>query len=96
MLIPEIKRWFQYQTARHEPFKLVRYGGDGPGYFRPRRDTVTRDTARRRFAMTLNLSYPDTYTGGQLRFPEHSPAFTGRRPAPPSFSPVRWYTRRST
>jgi predicted 2-oxoglutarate/Fe(II)-dependent dioxygenase YbiX len=73
VLLPEIERSFQYQVARHEPFKLVRYGGDKPGYFRPHRDNVTRDAQHRRFAMTLNLNDPESYEGGQLRFPEHSP-----------------------
>lgn len=72
-LLPEIETCFQYQVARHEPFKLVRYGGEKPGYFRPHRDNVTRDAKHRRFAMTLNLNDPESYSGGQLRFPEHSP-----------------------
>lgn len=73
VLLPEIERCFQFQVTHHEPFKLVRYGGEEPGYFRPHRDNVTQDAAHRRFAMTLNLNDPDSYRGGQLRFPEHSP-----------------------
>lgn len=72
-LLPEIKRCFHFQVTRHEIFKLVRYGGEKPGYFRPHRDNVTPDASHRRFAMTLNLNEPDDYSGGQLRFPEHSP-----------------------
>lgn len=72
-VIPEIERCFNYRVTRHETFKLVRYGGDKPGYFRPHRDNVTEDAAHRRFAMTLNLNDPDSYEGGQLRFPEHGP-----------------------
>lgn len=72
-LLPEIERCFHYQVARHEAFKVVRYGGEKPGYFRPHRDNVTRDALHRRFAMTLNLNDPESYSGGQLRFPEHSP-----------------------
>lgn len=72
-LLPEIHRCFNFQVTRHEVFKLVRYGGEKPGYFRPHRDNVTADAAHRRFAMTLNLNDPDSYSGGQLRFPEHGP-----------------------
>lgn len=72
-VLPEIDRCFNYQVTRHEPFKLVRYGGEKAGYFRPHRDNVTRDAAHRRFAMTINLNDPDGYQGGQLRFPEHGP-----------------------
>lgn len=72
-LLPEIQRCFNFQVTRHDVFKLVRYGGEKPGYFRPHRDNVTRDAAHRRFAMTLNLNEPAGYSGGQLRFPEHSP-----------------------
>lgn len=72
-LLPEIQRCFDYRVTRHEPFKLVRYGGEKPGYFRPHRDNVTRDAAHRRFAMTVNLNDPAEYDGGQLRFPEHGP-----------------------
>lgn len=72
-LLPEIERCFHFRVTRHEIFKLVRYGGEKPGYFRPHRDNVTSDAAHRRFAMTLNLNDPDSYSGGQLRFPEHGP-----------------------
>lgn len=72
-VLPEIERCFQFQVKSHEPWKLVRYGGEKPGYFRPHRDNVTRDVAHRRFAMTLNLNEPESYEGGRLRFPEHGP-----------------------
>lgn len=72
-LLPEIERCFHFKVTRHELFKLVRYGGEKPGYFRPHRDNVTSDAAHRRFAMTLNLNDPESYEGGQLRFPEHGP-----------------------
>lgn len=72
-LLPEIHRCFNFQVTRHEVFKLVRYGGGKPGYFRPHRDNVTSDAAHRRFAMTLNLNDTESYSGGQLRFPEHGP-----------------------
>lgn len=72
-VLPEIERSFNFQVTRHEPFKMVRYGGEKSGYFRPHRDNVTPDAAHRRFAMTINLNDPESYEGGQLRFPEHGP-----------------------
>jgi len=72
-VLPEIERCFNFRVTRHEPFKMVRYGGEQSGYFRPHRDNVTPDAAHRRFAMTINLNEPDSYEGGQLRFPEYGP-----------------------
>lgn len=72
-VLPEIERSFNFRARRQEPFKMVRYGGESGGYFRPHRDNVTKDAAHRRFAITINLNDPESYRGGQLRFPEHSP-----------------------
>jgi predicted 2-oxoglutarate/Fe(II)-dependent dioxygenase YbiX len=69
--LPEIKRCFNFQVTQHEVFKLIRYD-EGAGYFRPHRDNESKDTAHRRFALTLNLNTGD-YAGGQLRFPEFGP-----------------------
>ena len=69
--LPEIKRCFNFQVTQHEVFKVIRYD-EGAGYFRPHRDNESKDTAHRRFAMTLNLNNGD-YEGGQLRFPEFGP-----------------------
>ncbi|HWP94609.1 MAG TPA: 2OG-Fe(II) oxygenase [Gammaproteobacteria bacterium] len=71
-VLPEVKRCFNYQILQHEPFKLIRYDGDTGGYFRPHRDNESRDSAHRRFAMTINLNTGD-YEGGQLQFPEFGP-----------------------
>jgi predicted 2-oxoglutarate/Fe(II)-dependent dioxygenase YbiX len=58
-------------VSQHEVFKLIRYDA-GAGYFHAHRDNESRDTAHRRFAMTLNLN-TGAYEGGALRFPEFGP-----------------------
>jgi len=70
-VLPEIQRCFNFQVTQHEVFKLIRYDA-GAGYFHAHRDNESRDTAHRRFAMTLNLN-TGAYEGGALRFPEFGP-----------------------
>ncbi|MFQ3680443.1 MAG: 2OG-Fe(II) oxygenase [Pseudanabaenaceae cyanobacterium] len=78
-LRPELKKAFHFEAAGLEPLKIARYDGTNQGFFAPHRDNNTRETARRCFALTLNLNDPATYEGGGLRFPEYSP--TVYRPA---------------
>ncbi len=78
-LRPELKKAFHFEAAGLEPLKVARYDGENQGFFAPHRDNNTRETARRCFALTLNLNDPTTYEGGGLRFPEYSP--TVYRPA---------------
>ena len=54
-LLPEIDRVFAFRVSKREPVKLISYEA-GAGYFRPHRDNDSRDTAHRRFALTLNLN----------------------------------------
>lgn len=70
-VLPEIRRAFQFQVIRREPFKVIGYAA-GQGYFRAHRDNESSDTAHRRFAITLNLNTGE-YEGGLLRFPEFGP-----------------------
>ncbi|MGQ9866007.1 MAG: 2OG-Fe(II) oxygenase [Pseudanabaenaceae cyanobacterium] len=78
-LRPELKKAFHFVAAGLEPLKVARYDGGNQGFFAPHRDNNTRETARRCFALTLNLNDPAEYEGGGLRFPEYSP--TIYRPA---------------
>lgn len=71
-LLPELKKAFHFEPSRFEGFKIVRYDGKALGFFGPHRDNNTREVAKRRFALTLNLNSPETYSGGALRFPEYS------------------------
>ncbi|MCC5795496.1 MAG: 2OG-Fe(II) oxygenase [Chromatiales bacterium] len=72
-LLPEIERAFCWRARGYESFKLVCYGEQGPGYFRPHRDNLAAQATHRRFAVTLNLNSGE-YSGGSLRFPEFGPA----------------------
>lgn len=70
ILVPMIRRAFQFEVTRIERWLVACYDGEGEGgYFRPHRDNTTRGTAHRKFACTINLNAED-YTGGDLRFPE--------------------------
>jgi len=68
MLVPMVKRAFQFDATRMERYIIGCYEA-GAGHFRPHRDNTTKGTAHRRFAVTINLNSGD-YDGGDLRFPE--------------------------
>lgn len=70
-LMPEIQRAFAFQATRFEGFKIVCYDADTHGFFSAHRDNLSRSTAHRRFALSLNLN--QDYEGGYLRFPEFGP-----------------------
>ena len=46
------------------------YDTESGGWFRRHRDNMTRMTANRQFAITLNLNSGEEYDGGEVRFPE--------------------------
>ena len=46
------------------------YDTETGGWFRRHRDNMTRATANRQFAVSLNLNGDDEYDGGEVRFPE--------------------------
>ena len=46
------------------------YDTESGGWFRRHRDNMTRMTANRQFAVSLNLNSGDEYDGGEVRFPE--------------------------
>lgn len=67
-VIPEVRRFFNYNADRFEGFKISCYDSTASGFFHAHRDNLSPSTAHRRFAMTLNLN--GDYEGGELRFPE--------------------------
>jgi predicted 2-oxoglutarate/Fe(II)-dependent dioxygenase YbiX/peroxiredoxin len=69
-LRPQIERAFQFQLTRIERWIVASYGADSGGYFRPHRDNMTKGTAHRRFACSINLN-AEEYEGGDLCFPEY-------------------------
>lgn len=67
---PEIRTAFQTSVSRRENYRIVRYDATAGGVVRPHRDNPTKETAHRRFTMTVNLNAGD-YEGGALRFREY-------------------------
>jgi predicted 2-oxoglutarate/Fe(II)-dependent dioxygenase YbiX len=67
-LNPAIERALQFRPTRIERHIIGCYE-EGAGHFRPHRDNITKGTAHRKFAVTINLNAGD-YEGGDLRFPE--------------------------
>lgn len=63
-----VQRAFQFRPTRIERYLVGCYEA-GMGHFRPHRDNMTKGTAHRRFAVTINLNAGD-FDGGDLRFPE--------------------------
>ena len=70
---PEIEKAFCFRATRVEEFKIACYEGDTSGFFRPHKDNLSERTMHRRFAMSLLLTDPDEYEGGELRFLEYGP-----------------------
>jgi peroxiredoxin len=67
-LVPEVRKAFQFHATRIERYIVACYDSATGGHFRPHRDNMTKGTAHRRFAVSLNLNAE--FEGGNLRFPE--------------------------
>jgi predicted 2-oxoglutarate/Fe(II)-dependent dioxygenase YbiX len=67
-LIPAILQAFQFRVTHLERYLVGCYDGGDSGFFTAHRDNVTRGTAHRRLALTINLNAD--YEGGELVFPE--------------------------
>jgi peroxiredoxin/predicted 2-oxoglutarate/Fe(II)-dependent dioxygenase YbiX len=67
-LVPEVHKAFQFRATRIERYIVSCYESTTGGHFRPHRDNLTKGTAHRQFAVSLNLN--SEYEGGNLRFPE--------------------------
>ncbi len=68
-LFPEIKKAFQYDVTRYEPYRVACYEGERGGELHGHRDNTLPIVAHRRFAVSVNLNTED-FEGGELRFPE--------------------------
>ena len=68
-IAPEVFKAFNFATTIIEAFCVGAYDAKRGDYFHAHRDNMTRQTANRRFAITLNLN--DDYEGGGLMFPEY-------------------------
>jgi predicted 2-oxoglutarate/Fe(II)-dependent dioxygenase YbiX/peroxiredoxin len=67
-LIPAIQQAFQFRVTHLERYLVGCYDSGDSGFFTAHRDNVTRGTAHRRLALTVNLNAD--YEGGELVFPE--------------------------
>lgn len=67
-IIPAIAQAFHFRVTRLERYLVACYDAQMGGFFTAHRDNVTRGTAHRRFAVTVNLN--EDYDGGELVFPE--------------------------
>lgn len=68
---PEILKVHNFAATRMERYIVGCYTAEEGGHFRPHRDNVTKGTAHRRFAVTINLN--NDFDGGELYFPEYGP-----------------------
>lgn len=68
-LFPEIKKAFQYEITRYEPYRIGCYEGERGGEQHGHRDNTLPFVAHRRFAVSVNLNSED-FEGGELRYPE--------------------------
>lgn len=71
-LVPPIQQYFQFHVTHLERYLVGCYDAAESGFFKPHRDNVTRGTAHRRLALTIQLN--DDYDGGELVFPEFGTA----------------------
>jgi predicted 2-oxoglutarate/Fe(II)-dependent dioxygenase YbiX len=65
-----MRKAFQTGVSQREPYRIVRYDSASGGVLHAHRDNSTKETAHRRFTMTINLNAGD-YEGGALRFREY-------------------------
>ena len=68
-IVPEIKKAHQFEVTRMERYIVACYDSTNGGHFGPHRDNVTKGTAHRRFAVSINLNAD--FDGGELMFPEY-------------------------
>src|SRR5262249_28808742 len=70
-VIPEIGKVFQFKATRMERDIVACYSADDSGFFAAQRDNLSKGTAHRRFAVSVNLN--GEFEGGELSFPEYGP-----------------------
>ena len=71
---PEMRKAFQTGVTQREHYRIARYDSASGGVLHPHRDNATKETAHRRFTMTINLNAGE-YEGGALRFREYGDHF---------------------
>jgi peroxiredoxin len=67
-LVPEIRRYFQFDVTRMDRYMVSCYDAARGGHFSRHRDNVNAGARHRRFAASINLN--SDYEGGTLTLPE--------------------------
>jgi predicted 2-oxoglutarate/Fe(II)-dependent dioxygenase YbiX/peroxiredoxin len=68
-IAPEIAKVHYFKATRMERYIVACYAAEDGGHFRPHRDNVSKGTAHRRYAVSINLN--ENFDGGTLSFPEY-------------------------
>ncbi len=77
-VVPEIRKVYAFKVTRMERYIIACYSAADAAHFKAHRDNMTKGTAHRRFAVSINLN--DDFEGGEVSFPEYGPR---RFKAPP-------------
>jgi predicted 2-oxoglutarate/Fe(II)-dependent dioxygenase YbiX/peroxiredoxin len=83
-LVPAILQAFHFRVTHLERYLVACYDAGDGGFFNAHRDNVTRGTAHRRLALTINLNAD--YEGGELVFGEFGTVFRAEPGAAVVFS----------
>jgi predicted 2-oxoglutarate/Fe(II)-dependent dioxygenase YbiX len=70
-VVPEIQKVHQYKVTRKERHIVACYAAEDEAHFKAHRDNTTKGTARRRFAVSVNLN--SDFDGDEVSFPEYGP-----------------------
>jgi peroxiredoxin len=68
-VFPEIEKVHFMKCTRSERYIIGCYDAEDGGFFKPHRDNMSKGSAHRRFAVSINLN--DDFEGGELNFPEY-------------------------
>ena len=68
-IVPEVKKVFQFNISNMERCIVSCYDSSARGHHSAHRDNMSKSTAHRRFAATINLNAE--FEGGELTFPEY-------------------------
>lgn len=68
-VMPEILKVHHFYASRMERYLIGCYHSATADHFRPHRDNVSKGTAYRKFAVSINLN--QDFSGGELSFPEY-------------------------
>ena len=68
-VLPEIAKAHQFAATHIERYLIGCYAAEDGAHFGAHRDNITKGTAHRKFAVSINLN--DDFEGGEVFFPEY-------------------------